>query len=38
MKIILIKPDGYDIPYDAEKIHGFLQNLAEEQERSLQKS
>ncbi|MBT5975483.1 MAG: 3'-5' exonuclease, partial [Flavobacteriaceae bacterium] len=27
----LIKPDGYTIPYDSEKIHGISTALAEEQ-------
>ncbi|MDR2273319.1 MAG: DNA polymerase III subunit alpha [Sphingobacterium sp.] len=27
----LIKPDGFDIPYDSEKIHGISTALAEEQ-------
>jgi len=27
----LIKPDGYNIPYDAERIHGISTELAEEQ-------
>ena len=30
-KDYLIKPDGFDIPYDAEKIHGISTILAEEQ-------
>ncbi|MGY8939674.1 MAG: DNA polymerase III subunit alpha [Flavobacteriales bacterium] len=31
----LIKPDGYNIPYDAERIHGISTELAEEQGISL---
>jgi DNA polymerase-3 subunit alpha len=31
----LIKPDGFNIPYDAEKIHGISTELAEEQGISL---
>ncbi|SHG97225.1 DNA polymerase III subunit alpha [Winogradskyella jejuensis] len=31
----LIKPDGFNIPYDAEKIHGISTELAEEQGVSL---
>ena len=31
----LIKPDGFNIPYDAEKIHGISTELAEEQGHSL---
>ena len=27
----LVKPDGFNIPYDAEKIHGISTELAEEQ-------
>ncbi|NBL64654.1 DNA polymerase III subunit alpha [Flavobacterium sp. NST-5] len=27
----LVKPDGFDIPYDAERIHGISTDLAEEQ-------
>ena len=30
-KDYLVKPDGFDIPYDAEKIHGISTILAEEQ-------
>lgn len=30
-KDYLIKPDGFNIPYDAEKIHGISTELAEEQ-------
>ena len=30
-KDYLIKPEGYDIPYDAERIHGISTALAEEQ-------
>jgi len=30
-KDYLIKPDGYDIPFDAEKIHGISTDLAIEQ-------
>jgi DNA polymerase-3 subunit alpha len=33
----LIKPDGYNIPYDAERIHGISTELAEEQGISLAK-
>ena len=29
-KDFLIKPDGYNIPYDSEKIHGISTELAEE--------
>ncbi len=29
-KDYLIKPEGYDIPYDAEKVHGISTQLAEE--------
>ncbi|WP_293945964.1 MULTISPECIES: DNA polymerase III subunit alpha [unclassified Sphingobacterium] len=32
----LIKPDGFDIPYDSEKIHGISTALAEEQGVPLQ--
>ena len=32
----LIKPDGYNIPYDAERIHGISTELAEEQGISLE--
>ena len=31
----LIKPDGFDIPYDAERIHGISTALAEEQGEDL---
>ncbi|MFV0573629.1 MAG: DNA polymerase III subunit alpha [Xanthomarina gelatinilytica] len=31
----LIQPDGFNIPYDAEKIHGISTELAQEQGRSL---
>ena len=31
----LIKPDGYNIPYDAEKIHGISTELTQEQGTSL---
>ena len=31
----LVKPDGFNIPYDAEKIHGISTELAEEQGVSL---
>ncbi|WP_138432875.1 DNA polymerase III subunit alpha [Winogradskyella algicola] len=31
----LVKPDGFNIPYDAEKIHGISTELAEEQGISL---
>ena len=27
----LIKPDGFDVPYDAEKVHGISTQLAEAQ-------
>ena len=30
-KDYLVKPEGYDIPYDAEKIHGISTDLANEQ-------
>ena len=30
-KDYLVKPEGYDIPYDAEKIHGISTDLAFEQ-------
>ena len=33
----LIKPDGFNIPYDAEKIHGISTELAQEQGLPLQK-
>ena len=29
-KSVLIKPDGFDIPYDSEQIHGISTALAEE--------
>ena len=32
----LVKPDGFNIPYDAEKIHGISTELAEEQGVGLQ--
>ncbi|WP_435136739.1 DNA polymerase III subunit alpha [Formosa sp. A9] len=32
----LVKPDGFNIPYDAEKIHGISTELADEQGISLQ--
>nr|WP_321232398.1 DNA polymerase III subunit alpha [uncultured Psychroserpens sp.] len=32
----LVKPDGFNIPYDAEKIHGISTELAEEQGVTLQ--
>lgn len=32
----LVKPDGFDIPYDSEKIHGISTALAEEQGLPLQ--
>nr|WP_321221827.1 DNA polymerase III subunit alpha [uncultured Psychroserpens sp.] len=32
----LVKPDGFNIPYDAEKIHGISTELAQEQGVSLQ--
>ncbi len=31
----LIKPDGYNIPYDAEQIHGISSQLVQEQGKSL---
>ena len=34
----LIQPDGYNIPYDAERIHGISTELAQEQGISLDKS
>ncbi|SDB64778.1 DNA polymerase III, alpha subunit [Flavobacteriaceae bacterium MAR_2010_188] len=34
----LIKPDGYNIPYDAEKIHGISTELAEEKGIPLQEA
>jgi DNA polymerase-3 subunit alpha len=27
----LVKPDGFNIPYDAERIHGISTELAEEE-------
>jgi len=33
----LIKPEGYNIPYDAEQIHGISTRLAEEQGEDLNK-
>ena len=33
----LIKPDGFNIPYDAEQIHGISTQLAEEQGEDLEK-
>jgi DNA polymerase III subunit alpha len=33
----LIQPDGYNVPYDAERIHGISTELAEEQGISLEK-
>ncbi len=33
----LIKPEGYNIPYDAEQIHGISTRLAEEQGEDLKK-
>ena len=27
----LIKPDGFDIPYDSERVHGISTQLAQEQ-------
>ena len=33
----LIKPDGFNIPYDAERIHGISTELAQEQGISLEK-
>lgn len=35
-KDYLIKPEGYDIPYDAERIHGISTALAEDQGVDLQ--
>ncbi|MFT6715774.1 MAG: DNA polymerase-3 subunit alpha [Saprospiraceae bacterium] len=35
-KDYLVKPEGYDIPYDAEKIHGISTELAVEQGLDLQ--
>lgn len=35
-KDFLIKPEGFNIPYDAEKIHGISTELAEQQGVSLQ--
>jgi DNA polymerase III epsilon subunit-like protein len=32
----LVKPDGFNIPYDAEKVHGISTELASEQGVSLQ--
>jgi DNA polymerase III subunit alpha len=32
----LVKPDGYNIPYDAERIHGISTELAEQEGISLQ--
>ncbi|TRZ44489.1 DNA polymerase III subunit alpha [Robertkochia solimangrovi] len=32
----LIRPEGFNIPYDSEKIHGISTELAEEQGRSLE--
>ncbi|GGG96000.1 DNA-directed DNA polymerase [Polaribacter pacificus] len=34
----LIKPEGYNIPYDAERIHGISTELAEEQGIALEKA
>ena len=34
----LIQPDGYNIPYDAERIHGISTELAQEEGISLDKS
>ncbi|MFD0863842.1 DNA polymerase III subunit alpha [Sungkyunkwania multivorans] len=34
----LIKPDGFNIPYDSEKIHGISTELAEEQGVSLEEA
>ena len=33
----LIKPEGYNIPFDAEKIHGISTQLAEEKGEDLEK-
>ena len=30
-KDFLIRPDGFDIPYEVEKIHGISTELAQEQ-------
>lgn len=35
-KDFLIKPEGYDIPYDAERIHGISTELAEKYGESLE--
>ena len=35
-KDFLIKPEGYDIPYDAERIHGISTELAEKHGESLE--
>src|SRR3954452_24603165 len=32
----LVKPEGFNIPYDAEKIHGICTELAEEQGAELE--
>ena len=36
VKDFLIRPDGYDIPYDAEKIHGISTLLAQEKGHDLE--
>jgi DNA polymerase-3 subunit alpha len=35
-KNFLVKPDGFNIPYDAEKIHGICTELAQEQGEDLE--
>src|SRR5690606_32230169 len=35
-KDYLIRPDGFDIPYDAERIHGISTELAHDQGHDLQ--
>ena len=32
----LVKPDGYTIPYDSEKVHGISTALAESEGKTLQ--
>ena len=34
----LVKPDGFNIPYDAERIHGISTELAEQQGITLSKT
>ncbi len=34
----IIKPEGYDIPFNATRIHGISTKMAQEQGRDLQKS